>query len=625
MLPTPARLRWSSSASPTARSGWAVSRRTASSGSQSGPSRSGPRCPTRVSSRAVSSSAMSCTRYPTAAHSSLASTARTWCSGRSVRPGRPTAAPRWPGSSLARWISHSPSKRRWLCSVTPPPMRVSRCLPRAVTAVTSRPVRSAAANRGTRSSNRRSVRPASAACSRLAASHTVSPSGTVPSCPFALPAAAASTGQEWQDRGMTTTPDRVRVHFPEISSRAWEHPADRTALVALRSLSGFDTVLKALSGLLRERQHRLLYLASAVRVDDRQFRHVNQIYADALAVLDVRQRPELYVIQQPVPTAITIGMDQPFIVVSTGLLDLTDDEELRFCLGHEAGHAASGHAVYRTMLMHLMRLAGNFGWMPLGGWALRALVAALMEWSRKSELSGDRAGLLAGQDLDAGLRVQMKLAGGARLDEMDTEAFLAQAAEYDATGDLRDGVLKLLNLELQSHPFSVLRAAELKRWVDGGEYDRIRNGEYPRRGEDRNASLGEEMRNAARTYKANFDMSADPLIRTIRDTGRDFGTAFDAVGQGLADTVNNLRERFTGWRRPSGSGGGSPESPWTSDAPAGTPPSAAPPSDTGPDDAAGGTSGGAVRAGEAGAGSGPGDAPAAGPAESRRPPRGGRT
>jgi Zn-dependent protease with chaperone function len=349
---------------------------------------------------------------------------------------------------------------------------------------------------------------------------------------------------------MTTTPDRVRVQFPEISSRAWEHPADRAALVTLRSLSGFDVILRTLSGLLAERKHRLLYLASAVRVDDRQFRGVNRLYEQCLEVLDVSRRPEVYVLQRPMPHAMTIGMDQPFIVLTTGLLDLLDDEELRFCIGHEIGHAESGHAVYQTMLLHLMGLARTMGWMPGPGWVLRALIAALMEWSRKSELSGDRAGLLAGQDRDAALRVQMKLAGGARLDEMDPEAFLAQAADYDATGDLRDGVLKLLNIELQSHPFSVLRAAELQRWLDSGEYDRMLAGDYPRRTDDRSVSIGEEARTAARTYRTNFDMSADPLIRTLRDVGRDFGTAFDAVGQGVAETVANLRDRFTGWRRP---------------------------------------------------------------------------
>jgi NAD(P)-dependent dehydrogenase (short-subunit alcohol dehydrogenase family) len=74
-------------------------------------------------------------------------------------------------------------------------------------------------------------------------------------------------------------------------------------------------------------------------------------------------------------------------------------------------------------------------------------------------LSGDRAGLLCSQDFDAAIRVQFKLAGGGRLERMDTQTFLAHAREYDRTGDMRDGLLKLLDLELQTHPFSVLRAA----------------------------------------------------------------------------------------------------------------------------------------------------------------------
>src|SRR3546814_1460224 len=138
-------------------------------------------------------------------------------------------------------------------------------------------------------------------------------------------------------------------------------------------------------------------------------------------------------------------------------------EEKRFNIGHELCNARSGHAGYRSILMHLMRLAGTIGWLPFGGWALRAIIAALMEWQRKSELSGDRAGLLCGQDVHTATRVQMKLAGGSRVSEIDIDAFLAQAAEYDASGDLRDGVLKLLNIELLSHPFSVLRAAELMK------------------------------------------------------------------------------------------------------------------------------------------------------------------
>ncbi|RMI32898.1 M48 family metallopeptidase [Nocardia stercoris] len=342
----------------------------------------------------------------------------------------------------------------------------------------------------------------------------------------------------------TAPPDRVRVAFPGISTRAWEHPADRTALVALRSFAGFDTVLRTLSGLLRERQHRLLYLATAVRVDERQFRTLHQLREDCVRVLDTSITPEMFVLQDPEVNAFTIGMDVPFIVLTTGLVDLLDVEELRFVIGHELGHALSGHAVYRTMLMHLLRLADGLGWMPIGGWALRAIIAALMEWSRKSELSGDRAGLLCGQDVDASVRVHMKLAGGAMVREMNHAAFLAQADDYDRTGDLRDGVLKLLNLELQSHPFSVLRAAELRRWIASGEYGRILDGQYPRRDADHRVQLTDEIKEAARAYRESFDQSEDPLVRTVRNLGRDMAAAASTVGQEVGDTVSKIGKRF---------------------------------------------------------------------------------
>ncbi|GAB4584169.1 M48 family metallopeptidase [Nocardia sp. IFM 10818] len=351
-----------------------------------------------------------------------------------------------------------------------------------------------------------------------------------------------------------TSPDRIRREFPGISTRAWEHPADRTALVTLRSLSGFDVVLRTLSGLLAERQHRLLYLATAVRVDDKQFRNIHHLREDCARILDARTKPEMFVLQDPNANAFTIGMDQPFIVLTTGLLDLLDREELRFVVGHELGHALSGHAVYRTMLMHLMRLAAGVGWVPIGGWALRAIIAALMEWSRKSELSGDRAGLLCGQDVDASVRVHMKLAGGSRVDQMSHAAFLQQADDYDKSGDLRDGVLKLLNLELQTHPFSVLRAAELRRWITSGDYDRILDGRYPTRDQDKNAKISDQVREAARSYKQTFDQSEDPLVRTVRNLGKDMGSAVGTVGQEVSETVSKIGKRFSEWRDQGSSG-----------------------------------------------------------------------
>lgn len=90
---------------------------------------------------------------------------------------------------------------------------------------------------------------------------------------------------------MTTLPTRRRVPLPDISSRAWEHPADRGALVALRRLRGFDTLIKKLSGLFNERALRLMYLGSAIRVDDRQFPRLHALLAEVASTLDSYEVP----------------------------------------------------------------------------------------------------------------------------------------------------------------------------------------------------------------------------------------------------------------------------------------------------------------------------------------------
>ena len=284
----------------------------------------------------------------------------------------------------------------------------------------------------------------------------------------------------------------------------------------MRKLTGFDVLLRKLSGLFNERSLRLQFLASGVRVSERQFPQINDMVRDGAYVLDLPQIPEVFVTQNPIVNAMALGADQPFIVINTGLVDLLDAEELRTVVGHELGHVLSGHAVYRTMLFHLINLAARIAWVPLGYIGLRGIIWGLEEWYRKSELSCDRAGLLASQDPAAAKRVLMKLAGGSRLSELNSDAFMEQAHDYDAVPDVRDGLLKLLQLQGNSHPFAVTRFAELSRWIDSGEYERILAGDYPRRDTDSTTTIGEEVRNAAKSYQESWNRTEDPLVGMFR-------------------------------------------------------------------------------------------------------------
>src|SRR5258708_28909498 len=111
---------------------------------------------------------------------------------------------------------------------------------------------------------------------------------------------------------------RPRRVLTQIAPVSWEHPADRAALQTLRSVPGFDEVVKKIVGFFGERGIRLLFQANAVRVGPTQFATLNQLYTDVLTSMDWSVRPELFASQTPFVTAAAYRTDLPFIVINSG-------------------------------------------------------------------------------------------------------------------------------------------------------------------------------------------------------------------------------------------------------------------------------------------------------------------
>ena len=279
---------------------------------------------------------------------------------------------------------------------------------------------------------------------------------------------------------------RPRRTFPEISAVSWEHPADRAALQALRAVPGVDEVIRKVLALLGgERGVRLLFQGNAIRIGPTQFPRLWHLHTEVTTTFDWSEVPELYVSQTPFFNAGAYGIDKPFIVIHSAAVEMLDDDELRVLLSHELGHVLSGHALYRTIAAILALI--SLGALPvLASLAVLPVRLAFLEWSRKSELSSDRAGLLGGQDIVVAQRLDMKMAGGGRGDgfagQLNVDAFMQQAHEYASAGEGLDVVYKVLSTLALTHPMHTVRAAELQRWVGSGEYDRILRGEYVRRG-----------------------------------------------------------------------------------------------------------------------------------------------
>lgn len=281
---------------------------------------------------------------------------------------------------------------------------------------------------------------------------------------------------------MSTAQPKTRRRFPGLDPAALQHPYDRAALGALQRVPGLDIIIRKFIELFPERVAYIQNMAQTVRVSPAQ---CSQLYAqlqEACAILDVRE-PELYVAQYPAPNAYTSGHNHPYIVVTSGLLDLMSEDEVFAVIAHELGHIKSGHILYKTMARVIGLLLTLIGDMTLGIGRLvgRTLEAALLEWDRKSEFSADRAALLAVQDPQVMLTLMMKLAGGTlfQRNQMSASEFLKQADLYEEVdANLLDRVYKTLLVTPLNHPLTIVRAKEIVSWAETREYKDILDGRY---------------------------------------------------------------------------------------------------------------------------------------------------
>ena len=317
------------------------------------------------------------------------------------------------------------------------------------------------------------------------------------------------------------SPKRILL---DIAPSAWEHPADKAALQALRRIPIFDEVLKKMFGFFGEKPVRLAFQADAVHVSNKQFPEVYRLYKEALRTLDAPHEYPLFMSQTPMVNAGAYGMNKPFIILNSGTRLLLTDEELQYVIAHEIAHIMSDHVLYKTMTVLLINLA-NMGF-PVVGVAARAVLVGLLEWSRKSELSCDRAGLLAMQDPEVVMSAMLKMAGGpTSQDRTNLNEFIVQADAYRESGDVADQVFKVLNVLGRTHPFHVLRVAELRDWVESGDYDRIVSGQYARRGEP-DSAYEEDLRAAASAYADEARDLLDSITGAAMQAGSDFLSGF---------------------------------------------------------------------------------------------------
>jgi hypothetical protein len=208
-------------------------------------------------------------------------------------------------------------------------------------------------------------------------------------------------------------------------SHAYAYVSDRNTRAAFERVKPVELAVAAAVRMFKSVGKAEL-LGHAVKIGPRQFPRVHALTASCAETLGISP-PTVYVVNNPHLNAATYGTNEDaFILVHSALVDHLSDEELLSVIGHECGHIHNNHVVYLTALHYLTHVAGLF----LRNVALPALLA-LRAWSRRAEITCDRAGALCARDLDVALRALTKLALGSQklYDQLDIEAFLEQHDE----------------------------------------------------------------------------------------------------------------------------------------------------------------------------------------------------
>jgi Zn-dependent protease with chaperone function len=251
----------------------------------------------------------------------------------------------------------------------------------------------------------------------------------------------------------------------ETTGHDYTYTFDRQSRVAFENTRPVALAVEASVRLFKQMgKHQLL--GNAVKVSERQFPRIHGITKQACDTLQIAM-PQVFVVNSPVFNAGTLGTNEDsFIMVHSSLVDQYSDDELLTVIGHECGHIHNSHVAYLTALHYLSFMAGMF--LP---WILQPAMVALRTWSRRAEITCDRAGMLVAKNTQASERAITKLAVGSRklYEEFNLDAFLEQHEEGS------HGIGKYMEV-FATHPWLPKRVLAMRVFGDSQLYHKAMGG-----------------------------------------------------------------------------------------------------------------------------------------------------
>jgi Zn-dependent protease with chaperone function len=204
-------------------------------------------------------------------------------------------------------------------------------------------------------------------------------------------------------------------------------------------------------------------LGTAVKVTDQQYPRVWTAAKIAGEALRVRVPPVFAAPTSGIRVKVLGTEDAPHLIVNLELADQLDETELVAAIAHELGHVQNGHILYATALHYLTSSAVFFV-----RWMVQPAIMTLQAWSRRAEVTCDRAALLAIRDLDKTLAALVKIELG-----LDKGSAFNPEEYLRSVQDAKKGGLGRYAELFRSHPYMPKRVQALRLFADSAMYAKV--------------------------------------------------------------------------------------------------------------------------------------------------------
>lgn len=183
------------------------------------------------------------------------------------------------------------------------------------------------------------------------------------------------------------------------------HPDDTATLKSLKKIKAVDKFFSFVEDQSNNLFLRMNTLGNYVRITEAGEPRIFNLVREVCDTLDYHTIPEIYSTRSYAIDVDSSGVDKPILVIPDFVLNNYDDALLRFTIGRAVTRLKSESLKFYVAAKVMIMAANNVEFLS------ESVRLAVANWMRKAELTADRGGLLACQNLKTSMAFLFNKAG----------------------------------------------------------------------------------------------------------------------------------------------------------------------------------------------------------------------